>query len=107
MSQLLKTSEAGNLTPESGLSARLRNRSARVSIMARAMWGSPLTAELARAGFHVTGLDTDSDRIAALNAGHLYTPDVESRELTELVQGGRYAAMADNAVLAESNVVII
>lgn len=107
MSQLLQTSEAGNLTPESALSARLRNRSARVSVIGQGYVGLPLAVELARAGFHVTGLDTDSDRIAALNAGHPHTPDVESRELAELVQGGRYAATADQAVLADSDVVII
>ena len=107
MSQLLQTSEAGNLTPEGALSARLRNRSARVSVIGQGYVGLPLAVELALAGFHVTGLDTDPDRIAALNAGHPHTPDVESRELAELVQGGRYAATADQAVLADSDVVII
>ena len=107
MSQLLQTSEAGNLTPEGALSARLRNRSARVSVIGQGYVGLPLAVELALAGFYVTGLDTDPDRIAALNAGYAHTPDVESRELAELVQGGHYAATADQAVLADSDVVII
>ena len=80
---------------EHELSERLRNRSARVSVIGQGYVGLPLAVELARAGFSVMGLDTDLDRVEALNAGRPHTPDVESRELGALRQAGRYAATAD------------
>jgi UDP-N-acetyl-D-glucosamine dehydrogenase len=92
---------------EHELSERLRNRSARVSVIGQGYVGLPLAVELARAGFSVMGLDTDLDRVEALNAGRPHTPDVESRELAALREAGRYAATADLAVLANSDVVIV
>lgn len=93
--------------PETTLVARLRTRSARVSVVGQGYVGLPLAVELARAGFPVTGLDTDSDRINALNAGRPHTPDVEDQELAALLRGGGYAATTDFAILADSDVVII
>ena len=92
---------------EGGLSERLRTRSAHVSVVGQGYVGLPLAVELARAGFPVTGLDTDLGRIKALNAGYPHTPDVESQELAALLRAGGYTATADLAVLADSDVVII
>ena len=94
-------------TGEGNLSARLSTRSARVSVVGQGYVGLPLAVELARAGFPVTGLDTDLDRIEALNAGRPHTPDVESREMVALLRAGRYKATADFAALTDSDVVII
>lgn len=99
--------EAGHATAEGDLSDRLRTRSARVSVVGQGYVGLPLAAELALAGFSVTGLDTNPDRINALNAGRPHTPDVEGQALAGLLRAGRYAATADFEVLAHSDVVII
>jgi UDP-N-acetyl-D-glucosamine dehydrogenase len=69
--------------------------------------GLPLAVEFARAGFAVAGLDTDLDRVTALNAGQSYTPDVDSETLRALVAQGRYEATADAVVLAASDAIII
>jgi UDP-N-acetyl-D-glucosamine dehydrogenase len=103
--QVAEAAVAGN--GEEELSARLRNRSARISVVGQGYVGLPLAVELARAGFSVTGLDTDRDRIGALNAGRAHTPDVESRELAALLGAGRYSASGDFATLADNDVVII
>ena len=107
MSKLLPTIEAGHAAAEDALGERLRNRTAYVTVVGQGYVGLPLAVELARAGFPVTGLDTDPERITALNGGIAHTPDVESRELGALLQAGRYTATADCAVLADSDVVII
>ena len=99
--------EIGRGTGEGEVGARVRNRSAHVSVVGQGYVGLPLAVELARAGFIVTGLDTDLDRIDALNAGRPHTPDVESQEMAALRRVGRYAATADFAVLAHSDVVIV
>jgi UDP-N-acetyl-D-glucosamine dehydrogenase len=107
MSKVLQHLEAGRAIGEGEVGARLRNRTARISVVGQGYVGLPLAVELASAGFPVTGLDTDVERTKALNAGRPHTPDVESRKLEALLQAGRYTATADFAVLAGSDVVII
>src|SRR5207245_45531 len=89
------------------LDKRLREHTARVSVIGQGYVGLPLAVELARAGFPVVGLDVDLARIEALNAGRPHTPDVDGRELAALREAGRYTATADFAVLANSDAIII
>ena len=89
------------------LEKRLREHTARVTVIGQGYVGLPLAVELARAGFPVAGLDVDRARIEALNAGRPHTPDVDATELAALRKAGRYTATADFDILAESDVVII
>ena len=92
---------------EAKLIDRIRDRTARISVIGQGYVGLPLAVEFARAGFSVTGLDTDLDRVTALNSGRSYSPDVEGDDLTVLLRTGRYEAMSDFSVLEGSDVVII
>ena len=85
----------------------IRDRTARIGVIGQGYVGLPLAVEFARAGFSVTGLDTDLDRVTALNSGRSYSPDVESGDLTALLGAGRYEATSDFSVLEERDVVII
>jgi len=89
------------------LADRIRSGSARVAVIGQGYVGLPLAVEFARAGFAATGLDTDLDRVTALNAGRSYTPDVDSEVLRAVIEAGRYEATADASVLAGSDVIII
>jgi len=91
----------------SPLADLIRERTARVTIVGQGYVGLPLAVEYARAGFTVTGLDTDLDRVGPLNLGQSHSPDVASEDLLALRRRGRYEATADPAVLAQSDVVII
>jgi UDP-N-acetyl-D-glucosamine dehydrogenase len=92
---------------QASLAHRIRNRQARLAIIGQGYVGLPLAVEFARAGFCVTGVDTDLDRIAVLNAGGSHSPDVRSEDLTAVLAEGRYEATADFSALAEADVVII
>ena len=92
---------------ERQLAERIETRTARVAIIGQGYVGLPLALEYARAGFSTVGIDTDHDRIAALNLGQSPTPDVPDAELAQFTAGGRYEATADFAVLDRSDVVII
>lgn len=107
VSRSLQPLEAEHTTAETELSHRLRTHCAGVVVVGQGYVGLPLATELARAGFAVTGLDTDPGRIETLNAGRSHTPDVEDRELTALLQAGRYTATADFSALSHSDVVIV
>ena len=92
---------------ESRLAARIRDRTARIAIIGQGYVGLPLAVEFARNGFSVVGVDTDLDRVGALQAGQSCTPDLLSEDLIELIQQGRYEATADSSALERADVVII
>jgi UDP-N-acetyl-D-glucosamine dehydrogenase len=89
------------------LAESIRDRAAHITVIGQGYVGLPLALEFARAGFSVTGLDVDLDRIEALNAGRSYSPDVDSAALAAVLRQGRYEATADFAALDRSDVVII
>ena len=91
----------------SRLTASIGDRTARIAIIGQGYVGLPLAVEFARAGFGVVGVDTDLDRVGALQAGQSYTPDLDNQDLSALIREGRYEATADFSVLERSDVVII
>lgn len=85
----------------------IQDRSARVAVIGQGYVGLPLAVEFGRAGFPVTGLDSDREKVAKLNAGLSHTPDVDSSHLQELIREGRYQAASDFSVLERSDVLVI
>ena len=66
---------------ESRLSDRLRNHSAKIAVIGQGYVGLPLAVEFAKIGFHVTGIDLGLEKVAVLNHGESYIPDVEGRTI--------------------------
>ena len=62
--------------------------------------GLPLAVAFAEAGFDVTGVDVDADKVALLNRGESYVEDVAGEALHPLVDAGRLRASTDYATLA-------
>jgi UDP-N-acetyl-D-glucosamine dehydrogenase len=89
------------------LSDKIRNHSARVAVIGQGYVGLPLAIEFANVGFRVTGIDLDEEKVASLNIGKSYIPDVDSRTVRHLIEDGHYRATADMSVLAESDAVVI
>jgi len=92
---------------QSSLADLIRNHTARVAVIGQGYVGLPLAVEYARAGFPVTGFDTDQDRVIPLNLGRSHSPDVASEDLGALRREGRYEATSDFSGLERSDVVII
>ncbi|MBI4638178.1 MAG: nucleotide sugar dehydrogenase [Candidatus Rokubacteria bacterium] len=89
------------------LMRRIRDRAARLCVIGQGYVGLPLAIAFARGGFVVTGLDTDPDRLGALNAGRSHSPDVEDETLATVLREGLYEASADFSVLDQSDVAVI
>jgi len=89
------------------LGRRIATHTARVTIIGQGYVGLPLAVEFAKAGFSVTGLDSDPDRVAALATGRSHVPDVRSEEVQALLRAGRYRATTEPSMLAESDAVLI
>src|SRR5262245_3770114 len=92
---------------ETSLATRIRDHSARIVIVGQGYVGLPLAIQFARAGFTVTGVDNDLDRVSALNHGRSCTPDLTDEDLLVLLREGRYEATNDFAVIERCDVVII
>src|SRR6266850_675006 len=89
------------------LSRRIATHTARLTVIGQGYVGLPLAVAFANAGFTVTGLDTDVERVTALATGLSHVPDVPNEELQAQIRAGRYQATTETAVLADSDVIII
>src|SRR5229473_405727 len=88
----------------STLLTRIRAKQARVGVIGLGYVGLPLAVEFARAGFDVTGFDVDASKVAEINAGRTYIPDVQAQEMAEVVAAGRLRATTDMTQLAAMDV---
>ncbi|HEY1913152.1 MAG TPA: nucleotide sugar dehydrogenase [Vicinamibacterales bacterium] len=74
---------------------RIRSRQAHIGVIGLGYVGLPLAVELAHAGFHVTGFDTDTGKTSQINAGKSYIPDVPESDLAGCVRAGTLKATTD------------
>src|SRR6266540_2507770 len=89
------------------LQTRIEEKTARVTIVGQGYVGLPLAVELVRAGFRVTGLESDGERAAALTRGESYIQDVTTEMLQQVIQAGRFVATSDVAALADQDVIVL
>lgn len=89
------------------LKTRIEQHSARIAVIGQGYVGLPLAVAFAQAGFEVTGIDVDADRVEALNRAVSHIRDVESDRLSALVTAGRYRATTAMEHLVESDAIII
>src|SRR6187397_1758483 len=77
------------------LQRRIAARDIRAGVIGLGSVGLPLAVEFARAGYTVIGLDIDEDKVAAINRGESYIPDVPGADVAELVGSGHLCATTD------------
>ncbi len=85
------------------LADRIEKHVARISVIGQGYVGLPLAVEFGRAGFPVSGIDVDTERVAQLGLGRSYIADVDSGDIAALLRAGRYEPTSDFAVLEESS----
>ncbi|OFV97079.1 MAG: UDP-N-acetyl-D-glucosamine dehydrogenase [Acidobacteria bacterium RIFCSPLOWO2_02_FULL_61_28] len=86
---------------------KIASHTARVGIVGLGYVGLPLATEFARHGFRVTGIDVDSEKVAAINRGDSYVGDVPAAEVAPLVKQGLLRATKDYRQLARLDTVNI
>jgi UDP-N-acetyl-D-glucosamine dehydrogenase len=86
---------------------KIESKQAVLGVIGLGYVGLPLAVEFARAGFRVVGYDVDAAKVAELNAGRSYIPDVSSEHLAEAVKGGRFTATTDPKTLADADIIDI
>jgi UDP-N-acetyl-D-glucosamine dehydrogenase len=86
---------------------KIRSRKARAGIVGLGYVGLPLAVELAKAGFHVTGIDLDPRKIQQINDGRSYIPDVSTKDVQALHAKGLLDATSDFGVVRELDTINI
>ena len=86
---------------------KIQSRRARTGIVGLGYVGLPLAVELARTGFHATGIDLDQRKIQALNEGRSYIPDVATADVMALTKSGKLDATTDFSIVKELDTINI
>ncbi|HMF75852.1 MAG TPA: nucleotide sugar dehydrogenase [Bryobacteraceae bacterium] len=89
------------------LKQRITDRTARVAVLGLGYVGLPLAVEFASAGFAVTGIDPQLEKVSAINAGRCYIKDVCGGHFRELVETRRLRATTGFEGISDMDVVVI
>src|SRR5262245_61399788 len=81
--------------PYVALETKINKKQARFGVIGLGYVGLPLALTMSDVGFDVTGIDIDSNRIAAIDAGRSYITDINDHELQRAVSGKRFRATSD------------
>ena len=84
---------------------RIVTREARIGVVGLGYAGLPLALAFAEAGFPVTGIDLNRERVDAVNAGRSYLVDVPERRYADAE--GRLNATRDYAAVSELDALTI
>ena len=89
------------------LKEKIIKKKAKIAVMGLGYTGLPLAVEFSKAGFDVTGIEIDKDKVGMINRGKCYIQDVQQSELEELVKNNRLKATVDFSILKEMDAVSI
>ena len=95
------------LSAAEALQEKIKTRTARVGVVGLGYVGLPLALEFANAGFSVTGIDIQKEKVARLNWGDSYIQDVSSEALSRVVADNRFRATTDFSVIADLDTINI
>ncbi len=89
------------------LQAKIENRTAHIAVIGLGYVGLPLATAFAEAGFCVTGVEIDQQKVDVIVAGQSYIPDVPEENLAPHVESGRLTATLDYDVLHKTDAIFI
>src|SRR5437870_726047 len=89
------------------LERKIRTKQASVGVIGLGYVGLPLALELGNAGFRVTGLDINPDKVSTLRSGRSYITDVSDDQVAQAIEENRFVATSELDALAELDTVSI
>ena len=96
------------MSAQSGLLQKLKDKSAHIGIVGLGYVGLPLALRFSEGGggLKVWGLDIDSDKVKALNAGKSYIAQIPAERVGKAVAAG-FRASTDFATARDMDAIII
>src|SRR6187431_736352 len=92
-------------SPAEKLARKIESRKAHLAVIGLGYVGLPLAVEFAKAGYRVSGIDIDENRVRQLQRGKSYVQDVPTAEVRALVKSGHLTATTDFSVLRKADAV--
>jgi len=89
------------------LANKILERQARIAVIGIGYVGLPLSVEIARAGYQVTGIDVDKKKVAAVRRRRSFIGDVPDKAVAAVVEEGMLDATTDFRALAKSDIINI
>lgn len=86
---------------------KLKDRSANIVVLGLGYVGLPLAAIFAEAGYRVTGVDPDQNKVDQINQGTSYIDDVDSSLVYKMVKSKNLQATSDFSVVKNADAVSI
>src|SRR5215813_9291085 len=77
------------------LENRIKSKTARFGVIGLGYVGLPLALTLSEAGFDVTGIDIDTNRVDSIVAGRSYITDITEQHLQQAISQKRFRATTD------------
>ncbi len=89
------------------LKNKIENRDAQIGVIGLGYVGLPLAMEFVRAGFHVTGIDVDQEKVKKLNRGENYIQDIKDESVKNAVEMNQLSATSDFSVIQNLDAIFI
>jgi len=89
------------------LLTQLNDFSAQVAVLGLGYVGLPLAVVFAKAGYTVTGIDPDRQKVETIQSGKSHVQDVSDEQVAPLVSNGKLFATVDFSILKEMDAVCI
>lgn len=86
---------------------KFENCSAQTAVLGLGYVGLPLAVAFAQAGMNVVGIDPFERKVASINDGISYIPDVDTEQVARLVKTGKLHATTDFSVLSDIDAVSV
>ena len=89
------------------LKNKIENRDAQIGVIGLGYVGLPLAMEFVHAGFHVTGIDIDQEKVKKLNRGENYIQDIKDESVKNAVEMNQLSATSDFSVIQNLDAISI
>ena len=86
---------------------KIKNKDARIGVIGLGYVGLPLAVEFAKAGFNVSGIEIDENKISAINNGENYISDIDDSLMIDLVNKGKLKATNDTSIISKLDAISI
>ena len=86
---------------------KIKNKDACIGVIGLGYVGLPLAVEFAKAGFNVSGIEIDENKISAINNGENYISDIDDSLMIDLVKKGKLKATNDTSIISELDAISI
>jgi len=86
---------------------KISKHTVRIAIIGLGYVGLPLAITFAEAGFHVTGIDVNQEKVDQANRGESYIADIPASSLRRLIDAGCLSFTSDYTVLDQKDAIVM